>query len=43
MFQLGNDHEFERPANIQVNLDQQIRLGEITFSIKSGFFNDLLN
>jgi hypothetical protein len=37
MYTPGNNYEFKRPANIQVNLEQQIQLSnEIVFTLKLG-------
>jgi hypothetical protein len=37
MYNPGDNHEFERPANIQINLEQQIQLSnEVVFVLKPG-------
>jgi hypothetical protein len=36
MYFIGNDFVFERPANIQVNIEQQSRLSDITFALIPG-------
>jgi hypothetical protein len=37
MYIPGDNHEFERPANIQINLEQQIQLSsEVVFVLKPG-------
>ena len=37
MWNLEEDHEFERPAEIRVNLDQQIFLQGMLFPLQKGF------
>lgn len=38
MYFIGPDFRFERPANIQLNIEQQSRLANITFALSPGIF-----
>ncbi len=38
MYFIGPDFRFERPANIQLNIEQQSRLANITFALNPGIF-----
>ena len=37
MYFIGDDFSYEKPAMIQVNIEQQIQLSDIIFSLKPGF------
>ena len=38
MYFIGEDFQFERPAAIQVNIEQQTQLSDIVFSLRPGFY-----